>query len=690
MARKAPKKKTSPKTKSRKRNSKRSFNLPSVMRWGLIVMLWGGLVLGGIVLWYASELPAIVENTKFERRHAITVKAADGSVAARYGDFMGNTLGVDDLPPHLVHAVMAIEDRRFYKHFGLDPIGLARAVVVNLTRGGVVQGGSTITQQLAKNLFLTQERTYKRKAQEAMLALWLEWELSKDEIMSAYLNRVYLGSGAFGVEAASQIYFNKSARDVNLREAATLAGLLKAPSRYSPLANPNAASSRADVVLAAMLDAGYITRAEMNDAEISVPVPTRKPGGGDTERYFTDWIIREMNALIGQPDRDLTIETTMWPETQEAAGASVNRLLDSEGNEKNAHQAAVVVIDTSGAVRAMVGGRDYDRSQFNRATQSLRQPGSTFKPFVYLAALEAGWRPEDLINDVPVTFGKYSPENFKGEYYGEVPLHFALSRSLNAAAVQLADYVGVDSVIRTAHNLGIRRKLGHDMSLALGSNGVPVLEMATAYASIASGGIGVDPYGIERIVDEDGNILYQRREKPVQLYVASERAIRDLTRMMQETIDEGTGRRARIPHLAAGKTGTSQDHRDAWFIGFSGPVTTAVWVGNDDNSAMKQVTGGGIPAAIWHDVMVGMMQVADSYGLHYMPTVQGYAAQGWSNVFTPIEGDPNLAYDDPRAAWNNQGRQKSAQARENSRSFGDVLNSIFGSGRSSSTGHYQE
>ena len=570
-----------------------------------IVGLWFSLALGLVIAWYAAELPHIVQATNFTRKTSITIKAADGSIIGRYGDLKGEAVDARDVPD-LVHAIIATEDRRFYRHHGIDTLGVIRAMGVNVLHGHLVQGGSTVTQQLAKNLFLTQDRTFKRKIQEALLALWLEHQLTKDEIMTAYLNRVYMGSGAFGAEAASEVYFDHPAKALTIDESAMLAGLLKAPTRYSPQTNLKGSEDRAKIVLAAMLEEKYISPKKYKLALRfgHVATPADKPGPGDTQRYYTDYIINTLTDLIGTPDRDLIVQTTLWPRSERAAEATVNSVLVKQGEKKNAHQGAVVMMDTDGAIRVMVGGRDYGKSQFNRATQSLRQPGSTFKPFVYLTALENGWHPDDMIDDAPVTIGKYHPGNFKNEYYGEVPLHFALSHSLNSAAIQLARNVGIGKVIATAHNLGVKTKLQNNLSLALGSNGVPLIEMVAAYDTMNNDGIGIDPYAIENVKATDGTILYQHEAKVTPLQVAPEYAVRELAGMMEETIDEGTGVRARLPYLAAGKTGTSQDYRDAWFMGFSGPFTAGVWVGNDDNSSMKAVTGGSLPADIWKQVML--------------------------------------------------------------------------------------
>lgn len=603
--------KTGKKRKSTRRKRQKSVFKPLLLlagRWVLVFAVWAGIGLCGLVAWYAMELPGIIEKPGFERKPAITLRDENGQTIARYGELKGNFVNVQELPPHMVYAVLAIEDRRFYQHFGLDPMGLARAVVRNTAEGRVVQGGSTITQQLAKNLFLSRERTLKRKIQEAMLALWLEYKLTKDEIISAYLNRVYLGAGTYGIEAAAQTYFQKSARDVTLREAATLAGLLKAPSRYSPASNPRLAQQRANTVIAAMKDAGYISESEASHETVKIPVPTEKPGGadGDSVRYFTDWVTGDLDKMIGTPKEDIFIETTLVPEIQRAAEESLTRILDAEGAEKNVTQGAIIVMARDGAILAMVGGRDYAKSQFNRAAQAYRQPGSSFKPIVYLTALEHGYTSDSIVVDEPITTGKYRPTNFKNEYYGEVPLYAALAYSLNTISYNLAKEIGIGYVIGTARRLGIEAELQRDLSLSLGSSGIPMIQMVRAYGTIANDGFAVTPYAINRITDKNGQLIYQRAPRSIYSGRAmfEPHVIAQLKGMMRGVSEFGTGQGARLGgHTVMGKTGTSQEFRDAWFTGFTDDFIASVWVGNDDNTSMKRVTGGSIPARVWRDVM---------------------------------------------------------------------------------------
>jgi len=579
-----------------------------LIKWGLVASVWGIIVLAVIIGWFAATLPALISAPQFERKASIIVKAEDGSVIGRYGELKGISVTVDELPPHLIQAVLATEDRRFYDHHGIDPFGIARAMVRNLGAGHYVQGGSTITQQLAKNLFLSHERTLKRKIQEALLALWLEHELTKDEILSAYLNRVYLGSGAYGVDAASRIYFSKSASEVNLREAAILAGLLKAPSRYSPESNPKLAQERANVVLGAMEDAGYISKEAMENEHRNTPVIADREAGGDSENYFTDWIVADIDNLVGPTESDIVVETTLDPTLQRAATIALSNYLDDQGATVNASQGAVIVMSLDGAVRAMVGGRNYRKSQFNRVTQAVRSPGSSFKPIVYLTALNAGWRKTDLIDDSPLKVGNYAPENYRSEYMGEVPLEIALARSLNTAAVRLAQYVGINNVIDTARMLGIKADLIPDLSLALGSSGVPMLEMATAFGTFATGGQRIAPYAITNISKSDDTPIYKNHITGPGGSIYNPHIIAELNSMMEGVIQYGTATAAKVPFYAAGKTGTSQDFRDAWFIGFTNSYVAAVWVGNDDNSPMKQVTGGSGPARIWREIMMSVPQ----------------------------------------------------------------------------------
>ncbi len=569
----------------------------------LVAVIWAIAGTGIVLAVYASDLPDIHQIGGLKKRPSVTVLAADGTILARSGDLYGRTLTVAQLPPNLVHAVVAIEDRRFYHHFGVDPIGLVRALVINARSGATVQGGSTLTQQLAKNMFLTPERTFKRKLQEALLAIQLERYYSKDQILTGYLNRVYLGSGAFGVDAAAQTYFGKSATDLDLRESAIIAGLLKAPSRYSPTTDIDAAEARAQLVLQAMHNEGYISDSETLAALSAGPPPIRHSSLTEGAGYVTDWVVQQLHGYFGQVDRDIVVYTTIDPALQKLAETKVEETLAGPAVKLRASQAALVSMTPGGAVRAMVGGRNYADSQFNRATQAQRQPGSAFKPFVYLAAIENGLTPDSLVDDAPINVRGWSPENFEPGFRGRIPARQALAESINTAAVRVLDYAGIDHVRHVAQRLGISEPIPHDLSIALGTSDVTLIELTGAYAAFANGGVGVLPHVIEKVTDGGGAALYLRQGGgPGE--VASPMHIAELVSMMTDVIAYGTGKAARLDRPAAGKTGTSQDYRNAWFIGFTADMVTGVWFGNDDNSPMKKVTGGMLPAHTWHEFMM--------------------------------------------------------------------------------------
>jgi penicillin-binding protein 1A len=497
---------------------------------------------------------------------------------------------------------MAIEDRRFYSHAGVDPRGLARAMWVNFRSGKFVQGGSTITQQLAKNLFLTPERTLKRKVQEVLLALWLERTYSKDEILTLYLNRVYLGSGVYGVDAAAKKYFGKSARNVTLLEAATLAGLLKAPSHYNPSSDPEAAKQRAAVVLKSMVDAGFISSGQSVAALAGSATLGKAAVSDRVGRYFADWVYDQVSSYVGTSDRDLVVVTTLDLRLQRIAETELQRIITAEGPKRGVSQAALVMMTPDGAVKAMVGGRDYQESEFNRATQAMRQPGSAFKLFVFLAALEAGMVPDDHMVDGPIQIKNWRPENYQNKYYGDVTLREAFARSLNSVAVQLYLKAGGTAVEKAAARLGITADLNPDPALALGSSEVNLLELTQAYAVFANQGQGVWFRGIDEIRDSAGTVLFRRSgDGPGR--VVEPRQVNQMNDMMTAVLEWGTGKSAALGRPAAGKTGTSQDFRDAWFMGFTAELVTGVWVGNDDNKPMDKVTGGTLPALIWRSVM---------------------------------------------------------------------------------------
>ncbi|WP_119167334.1 transglycosylase domain-containing protein [Algihabitans albus] len=604
-------KRTRTPSKSKRSSAKKTAGrspLRRVLIWGTTLSLWAVLALGGLVAWYAWDLPSVSKIAEMTRQPTVRLLAADGSEIGRFGDLYGDALSVSDLPPHLPQAVLAIEDRRFYSHPGLDLIGLARAILVNIRRGAVVQGGSTISQQLAKNLFLTPDRTIERKVQELLLAFWLERKLSKDQILSLYLNRVYLGAGAYGVDAAAQRFFGKPATEVNLYEAAIIAGLLKAPSRYNPANDAELADRRAKTVLAAMVAADFITveeADEAHDAKSRGRPPVRRA------RYFADWALDRAEGWLGRLDRDIVVRTTLDPDVQDVTEAALERLLEAEGSTAKIGQGAVAVMSPDGAVRALVGGRSHADSPFNRATQARRQPGSAFKPFVYLAAVEAGRGALTTVFDGPLTVetrqGPWQPQNYDRQYRGEVTLREAFSKSLNTAAARLTLEVGPERVAETAHRLGIAGDLLATPSLSLGTSEVTLLELTGAYAVFANGGQAVWPHAVLEVTTPEGQVLY-RRDVGAAARIVAPSDLTEMTAMLRSVMLEGTGRGADPGRPAGGKSGTSQSFRDAWFVGYTAELVVGVWLGNDDGAAMQHVTGGGAPARLWRAVVTEALQ----------------------------------------------------------------------------------
>jgi len=571
--------------------------------WCFVLAIWGGIAAAGIVVYYGAKMPAATTWEIPDRAPNIKIVSVDGHLIANRGMSGGEALTLKEMSPYIPEAVVAIEDRRFYSHFGIDPIGLARAMVTNILGGHFSQGGSTLTQQLAKNLFLKPDRTLERKVQEVLLALWLEHKHSKDQILQMYLNRVYFGSGAYGVEAASRRYFGKSARDVTLAEAALLAGLLKAPSRLSPARDPKAAEERAQLVLGAMHDEGMVSDKEVASA-MSAPA-TRAPSyWTGSENYVADTIMEELPDLIGDVQGDIVVDTTVDLTLQKIAEKSIRGLIDQNGKKLNVSQGALVSIDNSGAVRAMVGGYDYSTSQFDRASEARRQPGSAFKPFVYMAALEAGRTPDSVRNDAPIRIGKWTPENYGGKYYGKVTLATALAKSLNSVAAQLTMEVGPTAVIEAAHRMGIQSDLQSNVSIALGTSEVTPLELTAAYVPFANGGYRPEIHFIRRITTADGKLLYADDGGAAPRVVRPD-IVGMMNSMMAGTVEVGgTAKKAAFGWPSAGKTGTSQNSRDAWFVGYTANLTTGVWFGNDDGAPMKKVTGGALPAQAWHEFML--------------------------------------------------------------------------------------
>ena len=570
-----------------------------LLRVLLIAGVWGVLAAGLVLMWFARDLPRPDAALDAARRPGLTLQDRAGHPFATFGDVVGDPLRLRDMPRYLPAAAVAVEDRRFYSHPGLDFVGIARAAWVNLRARRLVQGGSTLTQQVAKTLFLTNARTLRRKVQELMLTLWLEHSFTKAEILEIWLNRVYLGSGAWGVDAAARQYFGVSARKLNLWQCAVLAGLPRAPSRFNPRTDPAAAAARGREVLAAMAETGVVTKQEADAAGAAISFPPRPAAGG----WFADWAAEASAALL-PPGADAVLHTTLDSRLQGIVEARFAALLDGPGAAQGVGQGAVVVMDAgTGAVRAMVGGRDWRTSPYNRATAARRQPGSAFKPFVWLAALEHGMRPDDTVLDAPLRIGGWSPGNFDGVFHGEVTLEDALAQSLNTASVRLMQQSGGPrGMAAVARRLGIADELPNDLSLALGTGEVGLLELVSAYAVLFNGGLAVAPHGIE-LAEAD------RRPVPVP-HPAAERLVdaglaADMVRMMGAVVSRGSGRAAAVPgRFVAGKTGTTQDYKDAWFVGEvgSGGTVIGVWLGNDDGRAMRGVTGSSLPARLFREI----------------------------------------------------------------------------------------
>jgi len=588
------------------RFSELPFRIRILLLGPMFLISGAAAAIGALFMYYTVVFPDPLAMRPKATGPVIRIIGHDGSPIAERGVSRAY-IPLDMLPPHVANAVVATEDRRFFEHPGLDPWGILRAAIVNLRAGRLTQGGSTITQQLAKNIFLSSERTFSRKAEEIVLALWLELRLSKREILELYLNRVYFGGGAHGVEAASQRYFGKSARELNIAEAAVIAGLLKAPSKYAPSASPVQAVARGRVVIGKMQDANLITEAEAAAAratEIRFSSLMRVPDQADMA-YAVDYVL-DAAARFEDADRDeIVIETTLDAALQRRAGEVVESKLAGTGQSLDASQAAVVVLAPDGGIRALVGGRSYADSQFNRAVKAHRQPGSAFKPVVYLTALEMGATPDTIVEDAPITSGRWSPKNDNGRYVGPTTLRNALAQSINSVAVRLLLDVGSAKVTATARRLGMKSPLRKDASLALGTSEVSLLDLTGAYAAFANGGYVNEPYAIRRVRTGAGKVLFKRFD-PKSAPAIPQASVAAMNDMLETTVASGTGRRAALPGQAvAGKTGTSQDYRDAWFVGYTSYLTAGVWVGNDDGRTMNKVRGGTLPAEIWHDIMLG-------------------------------------------------------------------------------------
>src|SRR5262245_41358948 len=622
------------KRRARKKRAARSARgkrtlIGRIAYWSLVIGLWFAIGGVGFVAWVGAHLPPIQSLEIPKRPPSIQIVDMQGRALARRGDLAGEPLPLREMPGYVPKAFVAIEDRRFYSHYGIDPFGIGRAFVANVLHRAVAQGGSTISQQLAKNLFLTQERTITRKLQEAMLALWLERKFSKTQILEMYLNRVYFGSGAYGIEQASQRYFGESARHITLGEAALLAGLVKSPSRLAPTRNFDGADKRAQVVLNAMAELKFITHTSGRTALARPPRILAQTSTGSVN-YMADWVMDALNDTLGHVDEDIIVQTTIDANLQAGAEKALTEELAQKGDRNGVAQGALVAMTPDGAVRALVGGRNYADSQFNRAVAAKRQPGSAFKPFVYLTALEHGLTPDTVREDKPISVKGWQPENYNHEYFGPVTLTRALALSLNTVSVRLTLELTPMAVVRTAYRLGIASKLEPNASIALGTSEVSMLELVSAYAPFANGGYALIPRVIDKITAANGKVLYARSIQQIGRIIDA-RHVAMMNAMMAETLTIGTAHKAALPGWpAAGKTGTSQDFRDAWFIGYTAHLVTGVWLGNDDGTPTRHVTGGSLPVEIWSRFMRGAHQGVPVASL----------PGGWTgNLFSGLFGD---------------------------------------------------
>jgi penicillin-binding protein 1A len=599
------------------------FGAGRLIYWGAVLALWAVIAVIGVLVWIGVHLPPIQSLEIPKRPPSVLIVGVNGATLATRGDMGGAAVPLRELPDYVPKAFIAIEDRRFYSHHGVDPLGIMRAVVADILHRGGTQGGSTITQQLAKNLFLTQERTISRKLQEVALAFWLEHKFTKAQIIELYLNRVYFGSGAYGVEAAAQRYFGKSARQLTLAEAALLAGLVQSPSRLAPSHNPDGAERRARLVLTDMAEQKLVGEDAVRLA-LAHPARAVRAAGAGSVNYVADWVMDAVNDIVGSFDQDIVVETSIDPGLQGAAERALTDTLAQKGEKLGVGEGALVAMTPDGIVRALVGGKSYAESQFDRAIAAKRQPGSAFKPFVYLTALEHGLTPDTVREDGPITVKGWKPENYEHEYMGPVTLTQALANSLNTVSVRLTLEFGPAAIIRTAYRLGISSPLEPNASIALGTSEVSLLELVSAYAPFANGGFAISPHVIERVRSADGKTLYARATQALGRIVDA-RYVAMMNSMLHETLVSGTARRADFPGWpAAGKTGTSQDFRDAWFIGYTSQLVTGVWLGNDDNSPTRKATGGGLPVEVWsHFMKTAHQGVAPS-------ALPGLAGAGWT------------------------------------------------------------
>ncbi len=628
-----------------------------------------------IFAWFASDLPDIEKMESYTKPPGIRVYDNDDNLIGSFGHVVGKYVPYEQIPKHLIDALLATEDRRFFEHSGVDPFGIIRAMYHNVIAGGVVQGGSTITQQLAKNTFLTPERTYKRKIQEVMLSIWVENHFSKEKILELYLNRVYFGAGNYGIDASAFHYFDKSATEVTLQEAALLVGLLKAPSRYTPTRDKKLSLKRTKQVILNMKDAGMLNDKAASEAISEFDIKISLKDEYDTgSQYFSNWIVDQIPEYVGTVDGDLEVYTSLDPKMQAAGEKLLKEAIAKDGASGKVSQASLLSMSPDGAIQAMIGGVNYSKSQYNRITQSKRQPGSAFKLFVYLNALEKGLTPNSWVVDGPVTFGDWSPKNYTLKYLGDIKLREAFMKSVNTVAVKLQNQFGTNSVINLAKRLGIKEKLSPNLSLALGTSEITMLELVGAYAHLANEGRKVTPYGIRKILNTRGNkVIYEHDNKADNEQIIRTNIVHMMNDMLSDVIAYGTGRGANIGRPAAGKTGTTQNSRDAYFIGFTPQYVTGIWLGNDNNSPTNKITGGALPARIWKSFMEQALQgkpileiprnfVYEGNGVDYnnpynstgagLPWREGVVEQGRPNQGLPWER--NTQQNQPNSIPNNR------------------------------------
>jgi len=611
----------------------------------------------GLVLMTALALPSfqVTASGEFNQvdDYAITFLDRYGNEIGRRGIRTDDSIELATLPEYLVNATLATEDRRFYEHFGIDIMGISRAMVTNVRANSFVEGGSTITQQLAKNLFLSSDKTIARKLHEAFLALWLESHYSKDEILKLYFDRAYMGGGNFGVAAAAEYYFGKKVQNISLAEASMLAGLFKAPTKYAPHVDLAAARGRANDVLTNMVQAGFMTEGQVTAARLSPASAIERFEDVESPNYFLDWAFGEVKDIIKDypVGTAFVVRTTVDPILQKHAESSISSILREEGEAYRVQQGAMVVLEPNGAVRAMVGGNDYGKSQFNRATSPTRQPGSSFKPFVYAAALETGkFRPSTVITDAPICIGDWCPKNYGRSYAGRVTLKSALSRSINTVPVRLSQATGRQPIADLAHKMGIQNSFPVTRSLALGVISVSVMDMASSYAVFANGGFKAKAYGISRITTLRGEVVYDAKKAIIPERILQPETVSGINEMLRSVVTSGTGRRAEVPGTpASGKTGTTQSYRDAWFAGYTGNYVAAVWYGNDDYSKTNNLTGGRLPAQTWQKFMSyahSNIKIADLVGAEFERTIVDDSSKQIADDQTPVfERPPTLTPD---------------------------------------------